>query len=157
MAPPPAAAPRPAPTVPDAEKPEEPVVSFVRGVATARPARGGAAFNAAPTIPVGAINAASLGHANRTPEAPPASQEVTPPPPVSEAHPEPIAAAPVAPSDPVPSPAERPHDRRASAEFDALESDFFARESELYKKEALESFEDLDPGKKNGGRNGRGN
>ena len=34
----------------------------------------------------------------------------------------------------------------APDEFDALESDFFAREADLYKREALETFDDLDPG-----------
>jgi len=33
----------------------------------------------------------------------------------------------------------------APDEFDALESDFFAREADLYKREALETFDDLDP------------
>ena len=33
----------------------------------------------------------------------------------------------------------------APDEFDALESDFFAREANLYKREALETFDDLDP------------
>jgi hypothetical protein len=34
----------------------------------------------------------------------------------------------------------------APDEFDAIESDFFAREADLYKREALETFDDLDPG-----------
>jgi len=29
--------------------------------------------------------------------------------------------------------------------FDAIEADFFAREADLYKREALETFDDLDP------------
>jgi ActR/RegA family two-component response regulator len=33
----------------------------------------------------------------------------------------------------------------APDEFDAIESDFFAREADLYKREALETFDDLDP------------
>ena len=35
--------------------------------------------------------------------------------------------------------------RRASGEFNALEADFFARESDLYQQEPTESFDDLDP------------
>ncbi len=38
----------------------------------------------------------------------------------------------------------RPTGKRPSAEFSALEADFFARESELYKEEKPESFDDLD-------------
>jgi len=33
----------------------------------------------------------------------------------------------------------------AANEFDAIESDFFAREADLYKREAIETFDDLDP------------
>jgi hypothetical protein len=29
-------------------------------------------------------------------------------------------------------------------EFDAIEADFFAREADLYKREAIETFDDLD-------------
>ncbi|HVT05969.1 MAG TPA: hypothetical protein VHO67_00850, partial [Polyangia bacterium] len=46
-----------------------------------------------------------------------------------------------------------PRPRRASGQaapnaadtFDAIEADFFAREADLYKREAIESFDDLDP------------
>jgi ActR/RegA family two-component response regulator len=51
------------------------------------------------------------------------------------------------------APERTPRPRRISSdgqtiapdEFDAIESDFFAREADLYKREALETFDDLDP------------
>ncbi len=39
----------------------------------------------------------------------------------------------------------------AADTFDAIEADFFAREADLYKREAIESFDDLDPVGSNGG------
>jgi hypothetical protein len=33
-----------------------------------------------------------------------------------------------------------------AAAFDAVEADFFAREADLYKREAVDTFDDLDPG-----------
>jgi CheY-like chemotaxis protein len=52
-----------------------------------------------------------------------------------------------------------PRPRRASGQtspntadtFDAIEADFFAREADLYKREAIESFDDLDPDGSNAG------
>jgi hypothetical protein len=38
-----------------------------------------------------------------------------------------------------------------STAFDAVEADFFAREADLYKHEKVESFDDLDRGKRPGG------
>ncbi len=38
-----------------------------------------------------------------------------------------------------------------STAFDAVEADFFAREADLYKHEAVESFDDLDRSKRPGG------
>jgi hypothetical protein len=32
-----------------------------------------------------------------------------------------------------------------AAAFDAVEADFFAREADLYKRETIETFDDLDP------------
>ena len=46
---------------------------------------------------------------------------------------------------------------RPSGTFSAVESDFFERESELYRVETAESFTDLDEGApKSGGKNGSG-
>jgi len=33
-----------------------------------------------------------------------------------------------------------------AAAFDAIEADFFAREADLYKRDAVDTFDDLDPG-----------
>jgi len=33
-----------------------------------------------------------------------------------------------------------------AAAFDAVEADFFAREADLYKRDAVDTFDDLDPG-----------
>jgi hypothetical protein len=49
------------------------------------------------------------------------------------------------PRSPTPVPGDPVAGRRASGEFNALEADFFARESDLYQQEPTESFEDLDP------------
>ena len=38
-----------------------------------------------------------------------------------------------------------------STAFDAVEADFFAREADLYKHETVESFDDLDRGRRPGG------
>jgi hypothetical protein len=48
----------------------------------------------------------------------------------------PVVASQAAPSG--------PSARRPSGEFDAIERDFFARESEIYQTEAAEAFDDLD-------------
>ncbi|HEY0710634.1 MAG TPA: hypothetical protein VGG33_27775 [Polyangia bacterium] len=150
-----AAAPAPAPApAPPANKPDEAVVSFVRGVATARPPRSAAAFNAAPTIPVGAVNLGAAAGAKSPPNLDdPAANVVTPPPVRTDA---PVEAKPATPpaAEAAPHPHERIPERRASGEFDALEADFFAREAELYKKDTLENFEDLDHNKGKNGRNG---
>ncbi len=47
---------------------------------------------------------------------------------------------------PVTDPTRQAPGRRASAEFDAVEADFFAREAELFKEEAHDDFKDLDHG-----------
>jgi hypothetical protein len=77
--------------------------------------------------------------------------------------PVPASAAPSPPAahatgDGVPSPAPRPDSKarlkKVAAQvrltpntaFDAVEADFFAREADLYKREAVENFDDLDGG-----------
>jgi hypothetical protein len=98
------------------------VVSFVKG--GAQPSA--AALNNAPTVPLSPVAA--------HPASPPAA---------APAGPSNNAAAP--PRSPTPPPGEVPAGRRASGEFNALEADFFARESDLYHHEPAESFDDLDP------------
>jgi hypothetical protein len=123
------------------------VVSFVRG-ATVRTTSSTPEFNNAPTVQV--APAASV------PDAPPDQTATAPAAPASEASaPEAAAAAPptIAVTGAIEAGPPRHHtpavraDRRASGEFDALESEFFARESDLYKKEPVENFDDLDPAK----------
>jgi hypothetical protein len=86
-----------------------------------------------------------------------ASMPPTPPPavapPASNGRvPTPAATPAVAqPKSPEPAQVEvegRPLGRRPSSEFNALESDFFAREADLYKQDHPESFDDLDHGRK---------
>jgi hypothetical protein len=54
-----------------------------------------------------------------------------------------VVPAPAPQPQPQPEPT-RNTGRRPSSEFNALESDFFAREADLYKHEHPESFDDLD-------------
>ncbi|HSS37528.1 MAG TPA: DUF4388 domain-containing protein, partial [Polyangia bacterium] len=60
---------------------------------------------------------------------------------------------------PTPRPARRVSGQaapNAADTFDAIEADFFAREADLYKREAIESFDDLDPvGSNSSGKNPR--
>jgi hypothetical protein len=133
------------------------VVSFVRG-ATVRTTSSTPEFNNAPTVQVAPTPSAAT-QAAATPVPTPASV-TTAPAAAAAAAPTPDAATAAAPplaATPPPASAEagpaRHHtpsgrpDRRASGEFDALESEFFARESDLYKKEPVENFDDLDPAK----------
>jgi ActR/RegA family two-component response regulator len=73
------------------------------------------------------------------------------PPPVVVVPPEPAKAKEPAPVVPAPAhPAPEPRNntgRRPSSEFNALESDFFAREADLYKQEHPETFDDLEHGR----------
>jgi hypothetical protein len=136
---------------PTAESPADPVVSFVRGVSAARSALANTTFNAAPTIPISALPPAARPATHA-----PAPTEPTPPPAGADTE-APAAPVSLAPDSggtepPAPDQAASParserKERRASGEFDALESEFFAREAELYKKEAVENFDDLDQGK----------
>jgi hypothetical protein len=103
------------------------VVSFVKGGAHPAPT-GGSTLNNAPTVPLSPVAAGTLGAP--PPAASGAASTGTPP-----RSPTP---APGTPGDPVAG-------RRASGEFNALEADFFARESDLYHSEPAESFDDLDP------------
>jgi hypothetical protein len=117
----PAAAPA-APAVPGA------VVSFVKGGGHPAPVGapvGGPTLNNAPTVPISPV-AAQGSHPVGASK--PASAGRTPP-----------------PRSPTPIPGDPVAGRRASGEFNALEADFFARESDLYQQEPTESFEDLDP------------
>jgi ActR/RegA family two-component response regulator len=65
-------------------------------------------------------------------------------------HARPTPAEPAPAVEPAADPG-RPTGRRPSSEFNALESDFFAREADLYKQEHSDSFDDLEQG-----RNGKG-
>ena len=128
-APPAAQAPQPRPVPASAAGG---VVSFVRGSANTSPPQAASALNTAQTVPMSTVTASPQGATASA---------------ASEAQ----AAAAAAPSNtaaapPAASTGEGPGKRRASAEFDALEADFFAREAELYKhaNEPTESFDDLD-------------
>jgi hypothetical protein len=113
------------------------VVSFVRGAA-GRPAPASPAFNAAPTVPVAPVAGPSVASA-------PAAETAGGTPTAAPAAP---SAAPATRHTPTGRGTERSaNERRASGEFDALESEFFARESDLYAKEPVENFDDLDPAK----------
>ena len=81
----------------------------------------------------------------QTPTAAPESQSPTP-------AAEPPISVPVAPP---PSPAAAPA-RHQSGHFSPIESDFFAREADLYKVEGRESFADLDAPAGRSGKNGAG-
>jgi hypothetical protein len=125
------------------------VVSFVRG-ATVRTTSSTPEFNNAPTVQVAPTPSAA---AQAAPVATPAPTAAAPPPDAATMTAPPLAATPpptAVSADAGPArhhtPTGRP-DRRASGEFDALESEFFARESDLYKKEPVENFDDLDPAK----------
>jgi ActR/RegA family two-component response regulator len=48
------------------------------------------------------------------------------------------------PTERTPRPRRTTADGQTTEEFDAIEADFFAREADLYKREALETFDDLD-------------
>lgn len=100
-----------------------------------------------PPAPVGppapAAVAAAVGSAN-----PAAKSEGAP-----EARSEPPAAQP--PGDSVNGVGQPRPRGSASGNFDALETDFFAREADLYRREAVETFDDLDHPRGNGG--GAGN
>jgi hypothetical protein len=127
--PPPAlTAPAPAKPAPAAHAAPGAVVSFVKGGAHPAPS-GGPTLNNAPTVPLSPV-AAAHPTASAAPTAPAAG---------SPGH----AQSP--PRSPTPPPGEPPAGRRASGEFNALEADFFARESDLYHHEPAESFDDLDP------------
>jgi hypothetical protein len=137
-----------APPAAAADAPADPVVSFVRGVSAARSALAHTNFNAAPTVPVSALPPS----ARPATHAAPAPTDPTPPPVAAEAGPPasvvPAEAAPVPSPLPEPARSSERKERRASGEFDALESEFFAREADLYKRETVENFDDLDHGKK---------
>jgi hypothetical protein len=83
------------------------------------------------------------------PELPPV-QQANPPAEMPEPAP-PIAAPPMRRKTPTPSPVVRagktpiPARVTPAAAFDAVEADFFAREADLYKRETVETFDDLDP------------
>ena len=130
----PAAAPRSSSTPPPAG-----VVSFVRGLTGGKPGAAGPAFNAAPTIQVAPVPSPPAA----APEPPPAAPVAPTPPPTAVAGE--LAAGRHTPT----GRAAVGHERRASCEFDALESEFFAREKDLYgKEEPVENFDDLDHKKK---------
>jgi hypothetical protein len=87
------------------------------------------------------------------------------PAPVAKPAPEPVLVAKPAP-EPVAKPAPAPEPvavhpepahggRRPSSEFNALESDFFAREADLYKQERPETFDDLEHARGPGNRPNR--
>jgi CheY-like chemotaxis protein len=104
------------------------VVSFVKGGGHPAPVGapvGGPTLNNAPTVPISPV-AAHGAHPAAASKPAPAGR--TPP-----------------PRSPTPVPGDPVAGRRASGEFNALEADFFARESDLYQQEPTESFEDLDP------------
>ena len=123
-APPAAAKATPRPTGPGGPSA---VVSFVKGGPHPGPT-GGPTLNNAPTVPLSPVTAGTHG-------APPAA--------ASGAG---NAGAPPRSPTPAPgTPGEPGAGRRASGEFNALEADFFARESDLYHSEPAESFDDLDP------------
>jgi hypothetical protein len=102
-----------------------------------------------------------------TPAAPAAAPEAAASSPPAAAPPVPAAAAaepgdrptPAAPVDTTRDSTRNSQWRRARTPtpltFNALESDFFDREADLYKRDTVESFDDLD-GKKPRGRGGNG-
>jgi hypothetical protein len=83
-------------------------------------------------------------------ELPPVRPAPAPTPAQAEIAP-PVAAPPMRRKTPTPSPAlvrnKTPIPSRVTpaAAFDAVEADFFAREADLYKRETIETFDDLDP------------
>ena len=139
----------PAPTAQASSSPAAPVpagvVSFVRGAAPARPGSLGAASNNAPTVPLTPVAGAAAAPA--TPAAPAPADALA----ADSATSDPAAQAAPGAYAPRNTPVGRNdrslHERRASGEFDALESEFFARESDLYAKEPVENFDDLDASK----------
>ncbi len=150
---PPAVSPA-APVGPGGES-DAPVVSFVKGASHRGPGPGNPAFNAAPTVPLSTI-APRLSPENPADRASAESGNVgdlgdgdsPTTPAATSAHPADVAASGSPPPTTAPAATGKTDrskgDRRASGEFDALEAEFFARESDLYKKEAVENFDDLD-------------